>query len=113
MPACLAGYVPIRQTENRTESQPRALFRPPVSEPNARDSRAIKYAVRGDADGVGETGFWSREPGSLALRELEALASARLAGLLALLFARIALDVTGLLERRTKLGIHLLQCAGD
>ena len=45
----------------------------------------------------------------LALGELEAGASAGLAGLLALFGAGIALDVTGLLQRRTKLRVHLLE----
>jgi hypothetical protein len=48
-----------------------------------------------------------------ALRELEALAGAGLAGLLALFLARIAGEVAGLLERGAQLGIHLLEGAGD
>ena len=52
-------------------------------------------------------------PPRLALRELEAGASAGLAGLLTLFGTGIALDVTGLLQRRTKLGVHLLESASD
>src|SRR5690606_11776938 len=46
-----------------------------------------------------------------ALRELEALAGARLTGLLALLLARVALEVAGLLEGGTQLRVHLLEGA--
>jgi len=52
-------------------------------------------------------------PSDLALGELEALAGAGLAGLLALFFARIAHQVAGLLEGGAQLGIELLEGAGD
>lgn len=49
----------------------------------------------------------------LALGELEALAGAGLTGLFAFLGARIALEVSGGLERGAELRVHLLQGAGD
>src|SRR5581483_2518088 len=51
--------------------------------------------------------------GESTLRELEAFAGARLAGLLAFLFARVALEVSGFLEGGPELGVELLQGAGD
>src|SRR5271155_4401007 len=48
-----------------------------------------------------------------ALRELEPLAGARLAGLLAFLLAGVATDVAGLLEGGPELCVHLLQGARD
>src|SRR5271165_1226591 len=49
--------------------------------------------------------------GGSALRELEALAGAGLAGLLAFLLARVAPDVAGLLQGGPELRVHLLQRA--
>src|SRR6218665_1603438 len=49
----------------------------------------------------------------LALGELEALAGAGLAGLLALFLAGVTGEVTGLLEGDAKLGIELQKRAGD
>src|SRR5580658_9192208 len=48
-----------------------------------------------------------------ALRELEALASAGLAGLLALLLSGIALDMARLFQGRPQFPIHFLQGPGD
>src|ERR1700689_1964035 len=56
---------------------------------------------------------WVWTDSGTALRELEALAGAGLAGLLAFLLARVAADVAGLLQGGTELGVHLLEGAGD
>src|ERR1700722_8085477 len=58
-------------------------------------------------------GFEGGNEAGSALRELEPLAGARLAGLLAFLLAGVASDMAGLLEGGPELGVHLLQGAGD
>src|SRR5664280_2407424 len=58
-------------------------------------------------------GKFSAAGGKLALRELEALAGARLTGLLAFLFARIARDVSGFFQGGAELGIEFLEGPGD
>src|SRR5271169_1101938 len=76
--------------------------------------RAQKSSTNaGPAGGGSGGGPWTRSAEGSALRELEPLPGARLAGLLAFLLARVASDVAGLLERRPELGLHLLQGARD
>src|ERR1700685_2710869 len=56
---------------------------------------------------------WKGTTCGSALRELEPLAGARLAGLLAFLLAGVASDVAGLLQGGPELGVHLLEGPGD
>src|SRR6478609_2260838 len=81
---------------------PRGIEQFPCNEKEKAESReALRFVSR-----------WI--PGKrLTLGELEALAGAGLAGLLALFFAGVTGEVTGLLQGDAELGIELQQRAGD
>src|SRR6478736_7217922 len=80
-----------------------------------RGIEQFPWAEKEKAEGREALRFVSRGiPGKrLTLGELEALAGAGLAGLLALFLAGVTGEVTGLLESDAKLGIELQQGAGD
>src|SRR3989304_8970560 len=69
--------------------------------------------MRGSFVGAKTQHKFSGAAGKLALRELEAFAGSRLAGLLAFFFPGIALEVAGLFQRGSQLGVEFLQGAGD
>src|SRR6478609_2938728 len=80
-----------------------------------RGIEQFPWAEKEKAEGREALRFVSRGiPGKrLTLGELEALAGAGLAGLLALFLAGVTGEVTGLLEGNAELGIELQQGAGD